>query len=412
MNARFATTAAAAFLCLAAAAPQSCRTKAESHDAGPRVERGEAVSSYSAFGVDLYLEIVEAEAGRNVFVSPASVALALAMTWNGSAGETREAMARALHLPSTEPDAVNAADSALIAVMNAPMKQVELSVANSLWGREGVAFKKPFLERNTRYYGAEVRSLDFGSPESPGVINAWVAEKTKDKIRDVVDNIDPSAVLFLINAIYFKGAWTAEFDEKLTADEVFRGAGGETLVPMMHQSGKYAYLRRDGFQAARLPYGDGRIGMYVFLPDRESSLDEFHAKLDAEAWREWMDGFASRDGNIGIPRFKIEYETKLRRALSELDMGIAFDGASADFTGILSMPGANAYIHDVIHKTFCEVNEKGTEAAAVTSVEIRVTSAMEPPKRFEMICDRPFFFAIVDGETGLVLFMGSLANPS
>jgi serpin B len=412
MNTRCTKIAAVAVLCFAASIPQSCRTKAEPEAAGPRVERAAAVSSYSAFGVDLYLEIAKTGDGKNVFISPASVGLALAMTWNGSAGETREAMARTLRLPSNEPGTVNAADSALIAGMNAPMKNVELAVANSLWGRKGIDFEKTFLERNKRYYGAEVRSLDFADPESPGVINAWVADKTKDKIRDVVDDIDPSVVLFLINAIYFKGAWAVEFDEELTEDAVFHGAAGGASVPMMRQSEKYAYLRGDGFQAARLPYGDGRIGMYVFLPDRESSLDEFHAKLDAETWTAWMGEFAQRDGNIGLPRFKIEYETKLRRTLSELGMGIAFDGAAADFSGILSLPGANAYIHDVIHKTFCEVNEKGTEAAAVTSVEIRVTSAMEPPKRFEMICDRPFFFAIVDGETGLVLFMGSLANPS
>ncbi len=412
MNTRCTKIAAAAVLCLAAAIPQSCRTKTEPEAAGPRIERAAAVSSYSSFGVDLYLEIAAADAGQNVFISPASVGLALAMTWNGSAGRTREAMAATLHFPSTEPGAVNAADSALIAGMNAPMKNVELAVTNSLWGRKGVDFEQTFLERNRRYYGAEVRALDFGDPKSPGVINAWVADKTKDKIRDVVDRIDPSAVLFLINAIYFKGAWSVEFDEKLTTDEIFRGAAGEARVSMMNRSGKFAYLAGDGFQAARLPYGDERMGMYVFLPDEGSSLEEFHAKLSAESWKTWMDGFMQREGRVGLPRFTIEYETKLRGALSELGMGIAFDGAAADFSGILSLAGANAYIHDVIHKTFCEVNEKGTEAAAVTSVEIRVTSVMEPPKRFEMICDRPFFFAIVDSETGLVLFMGSLANPS
>jgi serpin B len=412
MNIRFAKLAAAAIVCLAAAIPQSCRTRAESEAAGPRLDRGAAVASYSAFGIDLYLKTAAADAGKNVFISPASVGFALAMTWNGSAGETREAMARTLRLPTTDPGAVNAADSALIAGMKAPIENVELAVANSLWGRQGVDFKKPFLERNKRSYGAELRSLDFANPESPGVINAWVAGNTKGKIRDIVDRIDPAAVLFLINAIYFKGAWETEFDESLTAEEVFHGAGGDVRAPMMKQSGKYSYLAGDGFQAARLPYGDGRIGMYVFLPDEASNLAEFHAKLSAETWKGWMEGFTKRDGRIALPRFTIEYKAKLRRALSELGMGIAFDGAAADFSGMLSVPGVNAYIHDVIHKTFCEVNEKGTEAAAVTSVEIRVTSVMEPPKRFEMVCDRPFFFAIVDGETGLILFMGSLANPS
>lgn len=410
---RFARIAVLSILCFAAVAAASCRTKTEAEPApaGQPIERSVAASSYSAFGIDLYLEAAGAAPGKNVFLSPASVALALAMTWNGSEGETRKAIARTLRLPTENFAEVNAADSALIAGMNAGMKDVELAVANSLWGRKGVKFEKDFLARNERCYGAEIRSLDFASIESPGVINAWVAEKTKDKIREVVDSIDPFSTLFLINAIYFKGAWKREFDESLTADEIFHGVSGDRRVPMMRQSGKYAYLEGDGFQAARLPYGDGRVGMYVFLPDAQSSLAGLHAKLSPQSWTAWMGSFSNRDGDISLPRFAIEYETKLKGALTDLGMGIAFDGSLADFSGMLALPGANAYVHDVIHKAFCEVNEKGTEAAAVTSVEIRVTAVMEPMNRFTMTCDRPFLFAIVDGETGLVLFMGSLADP-
>ncbi len=413
MNVRFAKLAAISALCLIVLVPQSCRTKEEMEPAGEPVVRDAAVASYSNFGIDLYLNLAAADAERNVFISPASVGFALAMAWNGSAGETKTAMARTLHLPVETFAAVNAVDSALIAGMNAEMKNVELDVANSLWARKGISFKKPFLSRNERFYGAEIRTLDFGSAAAPGVINAWVSEKTKEKIREIVDSIDPSAILFLVNAIYFKGGWTNEFDAKLTEEETFHAAAGETPIRMMRRSAKFSYREGDDFQAVRLPYGDERIAMYVFLPSPGSNLDEFHAKLTAENWKIWMGQFAKRDGDLGLPRFKIEYDTRLRRQLSDLGMRIAFDGARADFGGMLDAPaGTNAYIHDVIHKTFCEVNEEGTEAAAVTGVEMRLTSAAEPMKRFEMICDRPFFFAIVDGETGLILFMGSLRNPS
>jgi serine protease inhibitor len=182
-------------------------------------------------------------------------------------------------------------------------------------------------------------------------------------------------------------------------------------VPMMHQDGDYRYLRGDGFQAASLPYGDGRMSMYVFLPDSIAGLDDLHAKLSAEAWELWMKSFATKHGRIALPRFKLEFSAKLRQALAKLGMGVAFDGAAANFRGMIAHPGENVFISDVVHKTYVDVNEEGTEAAAVTSVEMRLTSVSEPEKPFEMIVDHPFFFAIRDNETGLVLFMGSIVNP-
>jgi serine protease inhibitor len=308
---------------------------------------------------------------------------------------------------------VNETDAKLIAAMKADRENVELNVANSLWARKGIEFKKSFLSQNKRFYDAEVRTLDFDDPSSPGIINAWVAGKTKDKIREIIDSIDASAILYLINAIYFKGAWTVEFDPKFTREETFHGASGEKSIRMMRRSGKFSYREGDDGQAVRLPYGDGQIAMYVFLPGKDSSLAEFHSRLTAESWKSWRGEFMEREGRLGLPRFSIEYETRLRKPLNELGMGVAFDRARADFSGMLNAPaGPKAYIHDVLHKTFCEVNEKGTEAAAVAGVEVRVASFVQPQERFEMICDRPFFFAIADEETGLILFMGSLLNPA
>ena len=369
-------------------------------------------SSYSAFGFALYREILKERPGENIFVSPASVGFALAMTYNGAQGTTIQDMAKILGIAGRSLGEINRTDSLLISATNTPMKGVELSIANSLWARQGLDFNKDFLARNKRFYGAEVRSIDFASPQAAPQINGWVAEKTKDKIKEIVDSIDESSILFLINAIYFKGTWTKEFDKEATREETFYlPGGGERARPMMRQGGEYLYLKGNGFQAAGLPYGEGRMSMYLFLPDERAGLDEFHAQLSAEGWDAWMGSFAQKSGRIVLPRFKLEFKAKLKTALTNLGMGIAFDGDRANFAAMIKRAGANAYIEDVVHKTFVEVNEKGTEAAAATSVEMRLTSVMEPEKPFEMICDHPFFFAIRDNETGLVLFMGSIVNP-
>ena len=369
-------------------------------------------SAYASFGVDLYKELIREEPGENVFISPASVGFALSMAMNGAAGGTREAMTDALGLSGIGIDEANRTDSTLIDRMSDSMRAVKLSIANSLWARSGVDFKDEFLRRNKRYYGAEIRTLDFAGPDAPATINKWVAGKTNGTIPKIVDEIDPSTILFLINAVYFKGTWTKEFDTALTREEPFHLMNGETSPrPLMMQRGTYDYLDGDGFQAVRLPYGDERIGMYVFLPAEDSSLDRFHEELTGGKLNAWIGGFARRAGTIGLPRFKLEYEATLNQSLAALGMAVAFDPDRADFTRMFEAADANAYIHTVKHKTFVEVNEEGTEAAAVTSVEMRVTSVSEEEPPFRMIVDRPFFLAIVDRETGLILFMGAIVNP-
>jgi serine protease inhibitor len=373
----------------------------------PPVRKAVDASAYSSFGVNLYKELVREEPGANVFISPASVGFALAMTMNGAGGGTRDAMANALGLSGIGIEAANTADSTLIDRMNDTIRAVTLSVANSLWARRDVTFKKDFLQRNKRYYGADIRVLD-----SAAAINDWVAGKTNRKIVKIVDQIDGAAILFLINAIYFKGTWTQEFDRNLTREEPFHLANGATSPrPLMRQTGRYDYFEGDGFQAARLPYGDGRIGMYVFLPADSSSLERFHEGLTGEKLNAWTGNLAPRSGTVGLPRFRLEYEAVLNQSLSALGMAVAFDEKRADFTRMFEAAGANAYIHQVRHKTFVEVNEEGTEAAAVTSIEMRVTAVMEEEPPFEMIADRPFFLAVVDRETGLILFMGAIVNP-
>ena len=369
------------------------------------------VSANTRFGFKLFAQVAKQDAGKNVFISPASIGLALAMTYNGAVGETKQGMEQALEVKGMSHAELNRACAELRAALESPDPKVQLSIANSLWAKKGITFNPDFIQRNKQFYGADVTALDFSDPSAPATINSWVADKTKGKIDKIVDQIDAQSILFLINAIYFKGAWAAEFDKAKTREDPFNtGAGKQKRHPMMHQLGKYSYCEGKDFQAVSLPYGGGRVSMYIFLPGQSVSLDEFQKSLTVANWDAWMKQFAETKGEIAVPRFKVEYEIGLNDVLKTLGMGIAFDPDRADFSGIVQT-SQNAFISRVKHKTFAEVNEEGTEAAAATSVEMSVTSVMQPRKTFRMIVDRPFFCAIRDNKTGTLLFMGSITDP-
>jgi serine protease inhibitor len=367
------------------------------------------IAANTRFGFKLFSEIVKSEPGKNVFVSPSSVAIALAMTYNGAGGTTQQAMAKALDLQGMTLTDLNQANADLKGLLETPEAKVQLAIANSLWARQGVDFKSQFLERNRKFYAAKITDLDFRDPKAPTAINNWVKEQTQGKISQIVDDLSPNDVLFLVNAIYFKGAWTREFDPKATQPKPFYLLNGQSKShPMMAQSGEYRYSETDAFQAVALPYGEQRrMSLYLFLPKPNSTLATFQKTLTADNWQTWMGGFRRRSGSIQVPRFKLEYGVELRKVLSTLGMGVAFNPNQANFTGLSSVA---TYISDVKHKTFVEVNEEGTEAAATTSVGIRTTSVpVDPP--FNLVIDRPFFCAIRDNQTGTVLFMGTIVEP-
>jgi serine protease inhibitor len=372
------------------------------------------VDANSRFGFKMFAELAKSDAGKNIFISAPGVAIALAMTYNGADSATRDSIATALELQGMNLDEVNQANLALKRMLENPDSAVALTIANSLWARQGLPFNQDFMKRNQDFYAAQVTNLDFDDPAAATTINRWVNDNTKGKIQQIVDSpIDPSSILFLINAIYFKGAWTVEFDKTKTVDGRFTPSSGSgTMIPMMHSTGEYPYLQADHFQAVSLPYGKGRVSMYIFLPDEQSSLPEFQNSLNALNWNQWMSQFERTEGDIGLPRFKIEYDVNLNETLKTLGMRIAFDPARANFGKMFPITAAqNVYISKVKHKTFVDVNEKGTEAAAVTSVEMGITSVREPARHFHLVVDRPFFFAIRDNQTGTILFMGSVVDP-
>ncbi|MGQ9903926.1 MAG: serpin family protein [Anaerolineae bacterium] len=390
-------------------------------EGGPRpVARGEIspalVDANNRFGLKLFANLRDADAAGNVFISPVSVAIALAMTYNGAGGETQQAMARALELNSLSLDEVNQSYAALLQTLATADPKVTLSIANSLWGRQDVAFKQDFLARVRLFYEAEVSALDFSDPATVDTINAWVNEKTNRKISRILDRISDDAILFLINAIYFKGAWVKAFDPQVTREQPFILLdGSQKQVPMMSRSGEFRYLRGEDFQAVSLPFGApdtaSRFSMFVFLPDESSSLDALTARLTAEQWAMWMAQFGPAEGFLAMPRYTLEYEAGLNGALTALGMGVAFDPQQADFGPMVDLQPENVFISSVMHKTFIEVNEEGAEAAAVTSVEMGVTSVREQPERFTMIVERPFLVAIRDDQSGAVLFIGAIVAP-
>ncbi len=358
-------------------------------------------SANSRFGFKLLHDLRERDPGGNIFISPLSISIALTMTYNGAVGETERAMAEVLEIDALDLPTINYSNKALRNSLENPDPKVEISIANSIWSRQGVEFNPDFLERNRAFFGAEIASLDFNSPQAAGIINEWVDTNTNGKIKKIVDRIDQDVVLFLINAIYFKGNWQDEFDKSRTQTGVFHlENGSEKRVQMMRREGEYPYFRGENFEATSLPYGDGRLGMYIFLPSHDSSLNKFLRNLNAENWEGWISQFQDRTHEMMLPRFKLEYAVSLKDTLEALGMGIAF-GDDADFSGMRP----NLFISEVRHKTFVEVNEEGTEAAAVTAVEM-VESV--PP---DFWVDRPFFFAIYDAETETILFMGTVTEP-
>jgi len=347
---------------------------------------------------------------ENIFVSPLSVSVALSMALNGAAGKTAEEMAGVLGVSEVTLDELNRSMADLETALENADSAVALTVANSLWSRKGFELRPDFLRKNTEFYRAETASLDFSDPGAPGVINGWVNKSTRGLIDKIVDSVSRETMLYLINAIYFKGRWQAEFDPSLTQDGVFHPAGGgEKQVPMMNQFGSFRYGEDPALQVVRLPYGGGRMAMYVFLPRTADGLGDLLRALDERSLGEWAGKLRSRAGDVSIPRFKIAYECALKPALQTIGMRTAFTGGEADFS---NMAEGDLYISEVKHKAVVDVNEEGTEAAAVTSVEIKATSVEAPMDRFAFVADRPFFFVIRDDATGALLFMGTLYDPA
>ena len=364
------------------------------------------VDAQNRFGIELFRAVSRDEGPKNVFISPLSVSVALGMTLNGADGETYEEMRRTLEFHGLTQTEINESYRDLIDLLQGLDPEVIFEIANSIWYRKGMQVEQAFLDANEDYFDSEVRELDFTDPAAADAINGWVDEKTRGKIEKILDGIDPGVVMYLINAIYFNGTWTYEFDKDDTKDLPFANAdGSSTTVPMMAQQADLAFFESDRFQAVDLPYGDSLYSMTVVLPREGVSVSDLSDELDEETWRDWMSRFEPRQVSLSLPRFKMEYEKTLNDILSSMGMGIAFDPGRADFSRIRSSGGL--WIDYVKHKSFVEVDEEGTEAAAVTVVAI-VECAGCGGSMVAMHVDRPFLFFIREQHSGTILFAGQV----
>ncbi len=369
------------------------------------------VEADNLFGINLFKEVLKAEEPeKNVMISPLSVSLALAMTYNGADGDTKEAMEKTLELTGFTVDEINENYKILIDALASVDPKVLMSIANSIWYEQTFGVEQDFIDINQNYFYAEVSPLDFSNPESVTTINNWVADKTNDKITEIIDNIPAEAVMYLINAIYFKGIWKYEFDESDTDDKPFYLSDGTTKdVPMMVQEGSFNYFSNDILQAVELPYGAGNYSMVILLPQINKTPDDIIDQLSNDNWNSWLSEFYEAGKvQIHLPKFRFEYKNLLNDALTDMDMGIAFDPDNADFSKI--NPAWQLFISRVIHKTFVEVNEEGTEAAAVTAVEISFTST-GGETFIPFYVNQPFVFAIKEKYTNTIVFIGKVMEP-
>ncbi len=366
------------------------------------------INADNKFGLKLFKKISKEEKNKNVFISPMSIAMALGMVLNGADSATFDSISKTLEFTGLTYEEINNSYRGLIDMFATLDPKVTLHIANSIWYRQGFKVLQNFVDINKDYFDAEIDSLNFNSQNAAKIINNWVKENTKNKIEEIVDSpINSATVMFLINALYFKGNWMLKFDTSKTINSNFYISQTDTVsCKLMYKKDNFLYSENDEFQAVELFYGDSIYSMVVLLPKQDKNIDSLINKLNNDKWNNWLGNLNKREINLWIPKFKLEYEIELKKALSSLGMGIAFSG-SADFSKIDGKK--DLYISKVKHKTFVEVNEEGTEAAAVTSIEIRLTSM---PIQTTMRINRPFIFAIKERKTGSILFIGKILNPA
>ncbi|MCK4632691.1 MAG: serpin family protein [candidate division Zixibacteria bacterium] len=362
------------------------------------------IESSNDFGLRLFREVSTTEnPDNNVFISPLSVSYALGMAYNGAAGDTRDSIAATLELAGLSVEEINQSYKSMTDLFVQLDPDVTFDIANSIWYRLNLPIKSTFVDLNQIYFDALVRELDFNMEGAADTINGWIETNTNGRIDHVIDSpIDPSVLVYLINAIYFKAAWTETFESDDTYDASFHLLDGtETPCRMMsREDTTLRFFDNDVCRGLNLPYGTGDYSMTLLLPKSTVTMEQLIDELTPENWANWAGSFNTGWITIGIPKFKFEYETGLNSALKAMGMNIAFSG-SADFSNMMETAG---YIDTVIHKTFVQVGEEGTEAAAVTVITV---CGMPPP----MIFDRPFLFIIHENVSDVILFMGKVANP-
>lgn len=374
-----------------------------------------ATPDFSDFGFRLFSQVAANAPAKNVVFSPLSAGLALSMAYDGAVGQTASEMAQTLGVTGLNPDELDSSNASLLSSVR-DQHGVDIEIANSVWLDSGhIAPSGEYVHRIEAAYRAQVRSASFLDPATPSAMNAWVNEQTRGKIGGIIDSIDAEASMYLFNALYFKGDWAYKFDPALTKSKSFELPGNETAtVARMHQTREFQYFETADFQTVRLPYAGDRFAMEVFLPARNSNLARFESQLKAANWDVWQQAYGDRDGTLELPKFSIDWNAKLRKTLQVMGMIRAFNKGDAQFYRMYPRsPLYVVYLEDVLQKTYLKVDEKGSEAAAATVVEVGIhpTVTIARPAPFEMIVDRPFFCAVVDNASASPLFLAAVSDP-
>lgn len=413
---RCATRATALLLVFLGSCSSSCAKPAAKADNLSLAEQAAAqhdiVAANNRFGFALFQDLFQSPAGKNLWLSPPAIASTLSMTLNGAAGATRSGIAKALFVADRSADTLNRANSALLRNLTFTDPASTFTIANSLWFKNGLKARKAFLAANVHHYGTQVEALDFASPDAPRIINDWARDKTGHMIPTIVGGINPNELLVLLSAVYFKAGWATPFSKDLTRERPFYLLNGEASSrPMMSRSGNFAYFASDDFQAVALPFASDRQSLYLFVPMKPDGLSGLVRQVTQENWAAWMDGFSLKEGDVVLPKFKIDTGGQsLNGALKHLGMGDAFDAQRADFSLLFQEPTKVA-ISEVVHEVVVEVNEEGAKAAAVTSARAVVVSPSPIQARFAVTADHPFLCIIRDNASGEILFLGAIFDP-
>jgi len=367
------------------------------------------INSSNDFGIELFTKVARNEA-ENFMLSPLSASAALTMLLNGCEGDTYQQLRSTLKYPEDiTPDEINEAYKSLVEQLLEADKKVKLALANAIFYRDGFLVKEPFLNSMQTDFSAFIESLDFSAPSALDVINGWASDNTNGKIDKVLNEIRDDAVMFIMNALYFKGDWTMQFDESLTEDRMFYPDGREGLmVSTMTGKVRSKIYSGDNYRAVELPYGRTNFTMIIMVPDE--TVADFTGNFTGSEWKALTDTFGGMDdyteAEVFMPLYKFSYEKFLNNQLKSMGMVDAFISSMADLSGISE---AQIFVSFVKQNTFVEVNEKGTEAAAVTTIGINVTSVPATPPVFAV--DKSFVFAIRERTTNTILFMGQVMEP-
>lgn len=391
----------------------SCKLDSESQattDLTPNEKSAKIIAADNQFGLEIFQKINSSSTEqKNTMISPMSISLALAMAYNGAAGDTKAQMESMLHKSGLTPEDINQNYKDLVAALANHDPKVELAVSNAIFYRNTFSVKPDFITTNQNYYDAEVAGLDFSkATETLNKVNGWVNSKTKGKIDKIINQVKPEDIMYILNAIYFNGEWKYRFDASKTSNQTFtKEDNASAQVPTMTIENQFNYYDDTNFEMLEIPYGSGKFSMLILLPKSGKKADDVISSLTTANLNSWISKLTETKKTVYLPKFEFKFDKSLISNLQDLGMVDAFNPHKSNLSGISD--AAQLYISEVMHKSYIKVDEKGTEAAAVTGITVGVTSI--GPDLAVFRADHPFVFLIREKDTNSILFMGKMVDP-